>query len=86
MDIIGTVGPRRRTGYPVQLRSRIREIFRPGKDKDGNLLTTKEDTLSHGFGCRQMRKIAEKYDSTILFHPKNDTVFVVETALKLPVP
>ena len=56
------------------------------KDKDGNLLTTKEDTLSHGFGCRQMRKIAEKYDSTILFHSKNDTVFVVETALKLPVP
>lgn len=56
------------------------------KDKDGNLLTTKEDTLSHGFGCRQMRKIAEKYDSTILFHPKNDTVFVVETVLKLPVP
>ena len=56
------------------------------KDKDGNLLTTKDDDSSHGFGCRQMRKIAEKYDSTILFHPKNDTVFVVETALKLPVP
>lgn len=30
------------------------------KDKDGNLLTTKEDTLSHGFGCRRMRKNCRK--------------------------
>lgn len=30
------------------------------KDKDGNLLTTKEDTLSHGFGCHRMRKNCRK--------------------------
>ena len=54
------------------------------EDKDGNLLTTKENAASHGFGCRQMKKIAEKYDSTILFHSESDAVFLVETALKFP--
>lgn len=54
------------------------------EDKHGNLLTTKEDKLSHGFGFRQMLQIAGKYNSTILKRNVNGSIFIAETALKIP--
>lgn len=54
------------------------------KDKKGNLLTTKEDQSAHGFGCRQMTEIAAKYKSTIYFHTEENSVFIAETALRIP--
>ena len=53
------------------------------KDRQGNLLTTKEDALSHGFGYRQMEKIAQKYNGRLRFHTDGG-VFVLEAALRLP--
>ena len=52
--------------------------------KNGEFLTTKEDPLSHGFGCRQMEEIAEKYQSVMLYQVPRDCVFLAETALLLP--
>ena len=54
------------------------------KDKKGNLLTTKKDSLSHGFGFRQMKEIAGKYQSTIIYHYTDDGVYTVQTALRIP--
>ena len=54
------------------------------KDKDGSLLTTKEDTLSHGFGFLQMKKIAEKYQSVLSINGTAGHTFVVQTALRIP--
>ena len=51
---------------------------------DGELLTTKTDRSVHGFGCRQMRQIAEKYESRLLFSFEDPHVFIVETALHIP--
>ncbi len=54
------------------------------KGPKGELLTVKEDTLSHGFGCRQMEEIAKKYQSVMLYQIPRDGVFLAETALLLP--
>lgn len=54
------------------------------KDKKGNLLTTKKDTLSHGLGFRQIKELAGKYQSTIIYHYTDDGVFTVQTALRIP--
>ena len=35
------------------------------KDRRGNLLTIKEDALSHGFGYRQMKGITRKYNGLL---------------------
>ena len=51
---------------------------------DGELLTTKTDRSVHGFGCRQIRQIAEKYESRLLFSFEDPHVFIVETALHIP--
>lgn len=52
-------------------------------DEKGRLLTTKEDPQAHGFGISQMTAVAERYHS-ILDISYTDTVFTVQTALKLP--
>lgn len=54
------------------------------KDKKGNLLTTKDDFLSHGLGFHQMEEIARKYQSTIIYHYTDDGIFTVQTALRIP--
>lgn len=53
------------------------------KDRRGNLLTVKEDALSHGFGYRQMKRITQKYNGLLRFHAEGG-VFVLEAALRLP--
>lgn len=45
--------------------------------------TTKGDPENHGFGLRQMNAVAEKYHS-LLDISYTDTIFTVQTALKLP--
>lgn len=45
--------------------------------------TRKSDALRHGFGIKQMRTIAEKYNSILDIHT-DESKFVVQTALKLP--
>lgn len=52
-------------------------------DSHGRLATTKADPEAHGFGLTLMRQVAEKYGS-ILDISCTDTVFTVQTALKLP--
>ncbi|HIZ23231.1 MAG TPA: ATP-binding protein [Candidatus Blautia faecigallinarum] len=54
------------------------------KDKKGRLLTTKENPAVHGYGCRQMEKMAKKYQSVLLFHTEDPHIFTVETALRIP--
>ncbi len=54
------------------------------RDKNGHLLTTKENRLSHGFGCRQMAKIAQKYGSTMYFDTAGPHLFRAQTALRIP--
>lgn len=54
------------------------------KDKDGELLTTKENPAVHGYGVRQMKEIAKKYQSVIRFDQKGDHTFIVQTALRIP--
>lgn len=54
------------------------------EDKNGELLTTKEDTSSHGFGWQQIKKIAEKYQSGVRFAVSNGDIFVLQTALRIP--
>lgn len=51
-------------------------------DHHGNLLTIKEDKLSHGFGYSQMKKITQKYDGFLRYHTE-DTMFVLEAALQM---
>lgn len=53
------------------------------QDGKGNLLTTKENPQTHGFGIAKMSAVAEKYKS-ILDIRYTDSVFTVQTALKLP--
>ena len=53
------------------------------KDRRGNLLTVKEDALSHGFGYRQMKRITQKYNGLLRFHTEGG-VFVLDAALRLP--
>ena len=60
--------------YPGEIRTR----------GDGDRLTKKPDRSVHGFGCRQMRQIAEKYESRLLFSFEDPHVFIVETALHIP--
>ena len=54
----------------------------PQLDEEGHLLTTKEDSGSHGFGIRQMESIAKKYGSVLNVSYTEDT-FTVQTALHL---
>lgn len=54
------------------------------KDKKGRLLTTKEDTVSHGLGLSQMSRIAEKYHSQLDISYNADGIFTLQTALKIP--
>ena len=53
------------------------------QDGKGNLLTPKENPQTHGFGIAKMSAVAEKYKS-ILDIRYTDSVFTVQTALKLP--
>ena len=52
-------------------------------DEHGQLLTTKEDPASHGFGMAQMRSVAQKYHAR-LDVDYNGQRFTVQTALQLP--
>ena len=51
-------------------------------DKNGELLTTKNDASDHGFGLMKMRAIAKKYGS-VLDISYDENRFTVMTALKL---
>ena len=51
--------------------------------REGGLLSRKSHPEFHGFGIAKMRAVAEKYKS-ILDISYTDTVFTVQTALKLP--
>ena len=52
-------------------------------DKKGNLSTTKEDPISHGFGLAQMRSVAERYGSVLRVSWTAER-FTVQTALQNP--
>lgn len=54
------------------------------RDSGGNLLTTKSDPLSHGFGLRQMDAVAHKYASMIVTECSKQRIFTVQTVLQLP--
>ena len=56
---------------------------RVDKDARGAPRTRKSGDEPHGFGLTQMRAVAEKYGS-ILDVSWTDTLFTVQTALKLP--
>ena len=51
-------------------------------DEHGNYPTTKTDKTSHGFGLKQMRRVAEKYKSVLVIESRNG-IFTVKTALAL---
>lgn len=51
------------------------------ENSKGELKTTKTESRLHGFGLREMRRIAEKYDSVLNISYSKDT-FTAETALK----
>lgn len=54
-------------------------------DEGGKIATSKADDVSHGFGLRQMERIATSYGSTLeISHSDEEGVFTVQTALKLP--
>lgn len=53
-------------------------------DKSGIPQTTKADKTAHGFGCRQMREIARKYESIVRFKVTDKNSFLVQTALRIP--
>ena len=54
-------------------------------DEEGNIATSKADDVSHGFGLRQMERVATSYGSTLeISHSDEEGVFTVQTALKLP--
>lgn len=78
----------------IRLRTSVRNGFlavfcensyngRLSTDQHGRLRTTKPEPESHGFGLTLMENIAEKYKS-LLDVSYTDTVFTVQTALKLP--
>lgn len=48
----------------------VRNTFEkePKKDMDGDFVTAKDDTKEHGFGIRSVKRIAEKYEGSSLFH------------------
>jgi hypothetical protein len=52
-------------------------------DQDGRLRSTKPESEAHGFGLALMETIAKKYKS-ILDVSYTETVFTIQTALKLP--
>lgn len=51
-------------------------------DREGNLLTSKEDSIAHGFGYSQMKKITRKYDGFLRYHIE-DNCFVLEAGLQM---
>lgn len=53
-------------------------------DEEGQLLTTKDDPDSHGFGLRQMSRVAKHYGGGLTVRQTDDGVFVVQVALQLP--
>ena len=53
-------------------------------DKNGELLTTKENPSVHGYGIQQMKEIAKKYQSVIRFDRKGEHTFIAQTALRIP--
>lgn len=78
----------------IRLRSSIRNGFlavfcentyngRLSTDQHGRLRTAKTEPEAHGFGLILMENIAKKYKS-LLDVSYTDTVFTVQTALKLP--
>ena len=56
----------------------------PGKVhyENGEIVTTKEDTESHGYGLKNVESAAEKYDGICQLH-HNDVYFDAEVALYL---
>lgn len=54
------------------------------KDQKEGLLTTKKDVANHGFGLRQMSKIAKLYHSQLDVQYTTDGTFSIRTTLKLP--
>lgn len=54
------------------------------ENEQGRLQTTKKDTDLHGFGLHQMNMIAEKYHSVLSISHTEDSVFLIQTALKIP--
>lgn len=54
------------------------------ENEQGELQTTKKDADLHGFGLHQMSRIAEKYHSVLSISHTEDSVFLIQTALKIP--
>lgn len=54
------------------------------ENEQGKLQTTKKDKDLHGFGLQQMNRIAEKYHSVLSISHTENSVFLIQTALKIP--
>lgn len=51
-------------------------------DRDGNLLTTKKDHKSHGYGVNSIRRVVEKYQGEVLLDTQNN-IFTITIIMKL---
>ena len=50
------------------------------KKSNNDLKTTKKDKLNHGFGLKQMERVARKYNSLLDIN-MSDGTFTVQTSL-----
>lgn len=52
------------------------------RDKDGKLLSTKEESAKHGYGINSIIKVAEKYDGDVIIE-EEDRKFIITVTMNL---
>lgn len=52
------------------------------KDKDGNLLSTKDEFYKHGYGINSIIKVAEKYNGDVIIE-EEERKFIIMITMNL---
>jgi two-component system sensor histidine kinase AgrC len=50
------------------------------KNKDGRILTSKDNPFNHGIGLESVRKVARKYRGSVIIETKDDC-FIIKIAM-----
>ena len=50
------------------------------KNKDGRILTSKNNPFNHGIGLESVRRVAEKYHGSVIIETK-DNCFIIKIAM-----
>ena len=62
-----------------KLNKQIKDIVL-NKNKDGRILTSKDNPFNHGIGLESVRKVARKYRGSVIIETKDDC-FIIKIAM-----